>query len=67
MAGKQLQRVTKGVSRVVKIDAQMIDRVLEEISRDSKKVLRFLWWICDPNGVVRKEGRSGRRAKCVDI
>jgi hypothetical protein len=45
----------------------MIDRVLEEISRYSKKVLRFLWIICDPNGVVRKEGRSGRRAKSVDI
>ena len=41
MAGKRVERVTKGVSRV-KIDAQMIDRVLEEISRASKKVLRFL-------------------------
>jgi hypothetical protein len=45
----------------------MIDRVLEEISRDSKKVLRFLWWICDPSGVVREERRGGRRAKSVDI
>jgi len=45
----------------------MIDRVLEEISRDSKKVLRFLWRICDPNGVVRKEERSRRREKFVDI
>ena len=66
MAGKRVERVTKGGSRV-KIDAQKIDRVLEEISRDSKKVLRFLWRICDPNGVVRKEERSRRREKFVDI
>jgi hypothetical protein len=51
----------------VKADAQMIDWVQEEISRYSKKVQRFLVTVCDPNGVVRKEERSRRREKFVDI
>ena len=50
------------------IDTQKIDRALEEISRYSKKVVRFLLEVCGPNGVVRKGGRGkeegkGRRAE----
>jgi hypothetical protein len=45
----------------------MIDWVQEEISRYSKKVQRFLVTVCDPKGVVRKEERSRRREKFVDI
>ena len=39
---------------------EKIDRVLEEISRYSKKVLRFLWCRVDPNGVVREERKRSQ-------
>ena len=47
--------MTKRVSEGGRIDAQKIDRALEEISRYSMNVRRSLLVVCDPNGVVRRE------------
>lgn len=53
--------------REEKLTHKKIDRALDEISRYSKKVWRYLLVVCDPSGVVRKGKEGGETRKPGDI